>query len=144
METKTFEVNLRIVINVPVQDCMDGSLEVARQIAFQNVQEIRESIPHYTQIDGIPQTQHEILEQSDKKDAIDDVLVCRAKLSIYKEYIEGLDDEFLGYEFNDRGLEEPIASPDVIREEKIKRLVEWCDLCLFNDPKWIPDIGYKK
>jgi len=60
METKTFEVSLKIYINVPVQDSTDETIEVARKIAFQNVQELRESIPHDTQITKLPKMESEL------------------------------------------------------------------------------------
>ena len=75
------------------------------------------------------------------KTAFEEKLV-EVKLRIYKDYINFMDDEFLAYEYNDRGLAEPFLTAS--REDMIEKLTEWCDINLFDDPDWIPDLEYKK
>ena len=127
MDTMTFETKLLVRIDVPVEDLnADNVLEIARQIAFQNMQELRENLPHYSQIDGIPEHYNDPLDK---------------KIAEYKEYLNCLEDEYIGYEFKDRLLED--NDEENTREEKIEKLLEWLGMVFLDDPNYVPDMEYK-
>lgn len=57
----------------------------------------------------------------------------------YLKYITALDEEFLAYEYNDRGLDDRRFHS---RETMIVSLSEWALFNFLKDPTWIPDLEY--
>ena len=135
---REFRVSLVLCVNVLCEE--DESLEVARAKAGQQVDELRQTIPCETFVDGFPKTVEEIIKETAPKIEIDIEKLKTEKLEKYEEYLKYLSDEFLGYEFNDRGLDDDISRD---REVMIGMLVDWAEDTLFVDPFFNLTMDYK-